>query len=198
VIRIPIVLLVVGLVFGPGYYAWAAFFSGATVAEYRLGEKGTRWTLSNGDVMHFSNSNAFKPVEVALDPAMNMVGLALIFEVVGDVRAEPVRGNAYQALLLAAGTPLVAKQVTIRRGTEQGPDQRWLELVATVDVPAAGTYTFVLKETATPELPLAGISLQVRRNVVRARMEVVWTGVALLVAGVIGFFVATRRGASGR
>lgn len=191
--RFSILLILVGLMLGPGYYAWAAFFSGGKVAEHRLGEKGARWTLPSGDVMRFSNANAFKPVELELDPAMNTVGLALVFEVVGDVRVEPVRGNAYQALLLAAGAPLVEKQVAISRGANPGPDQLWSELVATVDVPSAGTYTFVLAETKPPELPLTGISLQVRRNVVRARMEVVWSGVALLVAGVVAFFFATRR-----
>jgi hypothetical protein len=87
----------------------------------------------------------------------------------------------------------VQKHVTISRGTSQGPDQRWSELVATVDVPSARTYTFVLEETSAPELPLTGISLQVRRNVVRARMELVWAGVALLVAGIVAFFSASRR-----
>ena len=82
--------------------------------------------------------------------------------------------------------------MSIRRGANPGPDQRWSELVATIDVPAAGAYTFVLEEVAPPELPLAGIGLQVRRNVVRARMEVVWAGVALLVAGVVAFFVTSR------
>jgi hypothetical protein len=112
---------------------------------------------------------------------------------VGDVRVEPVRGNAYQALLLADGTPVVEKRVAISRGTNPSPDQRWSELVATVDVPSARTYTFVLEETDLPELPIAGISLQVRRNVVRARLELVWAGVALLVAGILTLFVATRR-----
>jgi hypothetical protein len=193
VTRFSILLILAGLLLGPGYFAWAAFFSGGKVAEHRLGEKGARWTLPSGDVMRFSNANAFKPVELQLDPAMNTVGLALVFEVVGDVRVEPVRGNAYQALLLADGTPLVEKRVAISRGTNPGPDQRWSELVATIDVPSAGTYTFVLEETEPPELPLTGISLQVRRNVVRVRMEVVWAGVALLVAGIVAFFVGTRR-----
>lgn len=191
--RFPVLLILVGLVLGPGYYAWAAFFSGGSVGEHRLGEKGARFTLPSGDVMRFSNANTFQPVELALDPAMNTVGLALVFEVVGDVHIEPVRSNAYRAHLLVGGSPLVEKQVTIGRGTSQGPDQRWSELIATVDVPSAAAYTFVLEETRPPELPLAGISLQVRRNVVRARMELVWSGVAMLVAGVVAFFVATRR-----
>ena len=190
--RFSLLLIVVGLVLGPGYYAWTAFFSGRLVSEHRLAEKGARWTMPNGDVMRFSNANAFKPVELALDPAMNTVGLVLVFEVVGDVHVEPVRSNAYRAHLLVEGSPLVEKQVTIGRGTSQGPDQRRSELVATIDVPGAATYTFVLEETRPPELPLAGISLQVRRNVVRARMEVVWSGVALLVAGVVAFFVTSR------
>ena len=191
--RLSIVLVLLGLVLGPGFYAWSAFFSGGKVVAYKLGEKGARWTLPSGDVMRFSTANAYEPVELALDPKMNSVGLVLLFEVVGDVRVEPVRGNAYRALLLADGTPVVEKPVTIRRGTNQGPDQRWSELAAIVDVPSAGKYAFVLEETAPPELPLAGITLEVRRNIVRPMMQLVWAGVALLVAGIIGFFLATRR-----
>jgi hypothetical protein len=196
--RLSVVFVLAGLILGPGYYAWASFFSGSTVTEHRLGEKGTRWTLPSGAVLRFSRANAFKPVELELNPAMNTVGFALVFEVVGDVRVEPVRGNAYQALLLLDGTPLLQKQVSISRGTSQGPDQRWSELVATVDVPAAGSYAFVLEETAQPELPLAGITLQVRRNVVKARKEIVWGGVMLLIAGAVAFFGATGRGTAGR
>lgn len=187
-----ILLIVLGLAAGPGYYIATTFFSGGKVTEQRLGEKGERWTLPNGDVLRFSKGNAFKPVELALDPAMNPVGLVLGFEVVGDVHMEPVRRNAYHALLLAGATPVVQKQVTIGRGTELGPNQRWSELVATLDVPAAGDYMFVLEEVAPPELPLAGITIEVRRNVLRPNMDVVWAGVALLVAGVVGFFLAGR------
>jgi hypothetical protein len=193
VTRFSVLLILGGLVLGPGYYAWAAFYSGRLVAEHRLGEKGARFTLPSGDVMRFSSANAYRPVELALDPAMNTVGLVLVFEVVGDVHVEPVRGNAYRTLLLADGDPLVEKQVTISRGANPGPDQRRSELVATVDVPRAGTYTFVLEETRPVELPLRSIGLEVRRNVVRARMDVVWAGVAMLTAGVVAFFVATRR-----
>lgn len=191
--RFSILLILIGLMLGPGYYAWASFFSGGKVAEHRLGEKGSLFTLPSGDVMRFSNANAFQPIELALDPAMNEVGLVLVFEVVGDVRVEPVRGNAYRALLLANGEPLLQKQVNISRGSSQGPDQRWSELVATIDVPHPGTYTFVLEETKPPELPLAGITLQVRRNVLRARMDVVWSGIALLVAGIFSVCLAKRR-----
>lgn len=190
--RLSIVLVLLGLLLGPGYYAWSAFFSGGKVAAYKLGEKGTRWTLPSGDVMRFSMANAYEPVELALEPQMNTVGLVLVFEVVGDVRVEPVRGNAYRALLLADGAPMVQKQVSIRRGSNPGPDQRWSELAATFEVPHAGKYVFVLEETAPPELPLAGVTLEVRRNVVRPMMQLVWAGVALLVAGVLGFFLATR------
>ena len=146
--RPAILLVLLGLALGPGYYAWTSFFSGGKVAEHRLGEKGARWTLPNGDVMRFSKGNAFEPVELALDPAMNPVGLVLVFEVVGDVRMEPVRGNEYHALLLADALPVVEKQVTIRRGTEQGPNQHRSELVATLDVPAAGKYDFVVDDEA--------------------------------------------------
>jgi hypothetical protein len=191
--RSAIATVLLGLVIGPGYYLWATFFSGAAVAEHKLGEKAARWTLSSGDVMRFSNANAYEPIELTLDPKMNTVGLVLVFEVVGDVRVEPVRGNAYHALLLANGTPLLDKQVNIARGSNPGPDQRWSELAATVDVTDAGKYVFVLEEAAPPGLPLTGITLQVRRNVVRPMMQIVWAGVALLIAGVVGLFLSARR-----
>ena len=192
--RPAVLLILLGLAFGPGYYAWSTFFSGSNVAEHRLGEKGDRWTLSHGEVMRFSKGNAFKPVELALEPAMNPVGLVLVFEVVGDVHMQPVRGNVYHALLLRDALPVLQKQVTIGRGTELGPDQRRSELVATLEVPSTGVYTFVLEETEPPELPLGGITLEVRRNVILPRMDVVWAGAALLVAGVVGFFLAGRGG----
>ncbi|MFO1205361.1 MAG: hypothetical protein U1E63_06465 [Burkholderiales bacterium] len=191
--RFSLALILMGLVFGPGYYALTLFFSGAKVLEQRLGEKGSRFSLQSGDVLHFSNANAFQPVEVDLDPGMNTVGLALVFDVVGDVRVEPVRGNTYRALLLANGTPLLQKEVTLSRGTNEGPDQHRWEQVASVDVPAAGKYVFVLQEMKS-DLPVSGITLEVRRNVARPRMEFVWAGVLLLVGGVLAMLFGGRSG----
>ena len=192
--RFSVLLILVGLVLGPGYYAWAAFFSGGKVAEHRLGEKGARWTLPSGDVMRFSNANTFEPVELALDPAMNTVGLALVFEVVGDVRVEPVRGNAYQALLLADGQPAGGEtgdhqpRDQSRPGSAlvgAGRDRRRAER-RHVHVRARGDQA--ARAAAHGHQPAGAAE---RRP--RARMEVVWSGVALLVAGVVAFFFATRR-----
>lgn len=190
--RLALALILMGVVLGPGYYALTAFFSGSKMLEQRLGEKGSRFTLGSGDVLHFSSANAFQPVEVDLDPAMNTVGLALVFDVVGDVHMEPVRANVYRAMLISNGTPLLEKAVTLSRGTSQGPDQQRWEEVATLDVPAAGKYVFVLQEAKTPELPVNGITLEVRRNVARVRMEFVWAGVMLIVVGVLAFFLGPR------
>jgi hypothetical protein len=190
--RFAIALMLMGLVLGPGYYALTAFFSGSEVLEQRFGEKGARFTLSAGDVLTFSGANAFRPVEIELDPVMNTIGFVLVFDMVGDTHVEPVRGNAYRALLLANGAPLFEKAVTVSRGTELGPNQLRSERVATLNVSAAGKYVFVLQETKASELPLAGITLQVRRNVAHTRMGLVWSGVVLLVAGVIAFFLGTR------
>jgi len=106
---------------------------------------------------------------------------------------EPVRGNTYRALLLANGTPLLQKEVTLSRGTNEGPDQHRWEQVASVDVPAAGKYVFVLQEMKS-DLPVSGITLEVRRNVARPRMEFVWAGVLLLVGGVLAMLFGGRSG----
>lgn len=189
--RFALALILMGIVLGPGYFALTTFFSGSQVLVQRLGDKGARFALRSGDVLHFSNANAFQPVEVDLAPALNTVGLALAFEIVGDVRVEPVRSSVYRAMLLANGTPLLQKEVTLSRGTEQGPDQQRWEQVATVDVPAAGRYVFVLQEMKS-ELPVSAVTLQVRRNVARPRMEFVWSGVMLMVVGVLAFLLGPR------
>lgn len=183
--RFAVILIVAGLLMGPGYYAYSAFFSGTEVAEERLGAKGERFTLSDGSVLRFPKANAFEPVVLDLAPEMNAVGLVLKLDITGDVRQEPVRGNEYRVLLLADGNPLVQKKVSIQRGTNLGPGEVWHELVALVDVPVSGKYYFVLEESAPPELPVTAITVEVRRNVVQANRGIVWSGVAMLALGVL-------------
>ena len=73
-------LLMVGLLLGPGYYIVAKYLSGEPGRTFTLTERAARWTLADGTILHFTRGQAYRPVAIDLDPNMNRIGFELKFE----------------------------------------------------------------------------------------------------------------------
>ena len=69
--RPALILLVLGLLLGPGYYAYCEYLSGEEVARHELRERADRWTLPDGSIQRFSGHLAYQPVILELTPQRN-------------------------------------------------------------------------------------------------------------------------------
>lgn len=171
--------LALGLMLGPVYFILTAYILGETGESFVLTERGQRWTLPDGGILHFSRAQAYRPFEVNLTPEMNRIGLQLVFEAASGSR-QGDGPDDYQADLLQADQPILQRPLQI----ELTPGQKKTVNAGTVEVYYPGAYIFVMEAPLAPHVPLEKITLNVRRNVQTPLMPVVWLGVALIAAGV--------------
>ena len=171
-------MLAIGLMLGPVYFILTVYLLGDSGDALVLTERGPRWTLPDGAILHFARGQAYRPLEVQLTPEMNPIGLRLVFE----AAAGPRQGEGpddYQATLMQADQPILQRpvQVRLQPGGSQTID------AGTLEVYYPGAYIFVLETPAAPHVPLTQVTLRIRQHVQTPIMPLVWLGVALIAAG---------------
>jgi hypothetical protein len=166
---------VLGLLIGPGYYAFCEHVSGRPGQNYAFTERGNRWPLPDGSILRLRGGQAYKPLPLELTPESNGYRLRFSFNV---TQADADAVNNYQVSLLQGDTGVAERTIQIRgRGN-----------VAVVLDPLQifhpGGYTLVLEEVGTPALTVSGVGLQIDTGVEKPRMWIAWSGLVLLVFGV--------------
>jgi hypothetical protein len=191
-----VLLLVLGIVLGPGYYAYCMLISGHTIRTIAMTERATRWTTADGSILRFSNGLAYKPVSLLLTPEMNSVMFRLDFNLEGGAAAQPKGSLQYQASLADFDQTILEHPIQLQSSdsTTQTVD------VGPLDIPYAADYMFLLVETGKVATP-AKVHLSVIENMKTPVMSIVWTGMGLVIAALIFSLrdvirVATRQGTS--
>lgn len=184
-------LLVVGLLLGPVYYAYCLFFSGRTAQTIEMTERASRWITPDGSILRFANGVAYKPVALALTPEMNRVTLRLQFSSGDSADAQLKTALRYQASLTQLDHIILERPITVHaeRSATQSFD------IGPMEIPYPAEYLFLLEQiddaTAVPQL-----SLDVVEKVEAPARTIIWTGmVLLLVAAMVtvrDVVVATR------
>lgn len=185
-----ILLIVLGVLFGPLYYAYCVFLSGKTAETHVLSERAERWTLPDGSIQRTRSGLAFKPLVLALDPEMNRVQFRFRFQA-GEAPAGASGTNEYGVSVTFMDTPLVEQglQVELRAG------QAATAALPPLEITAPGDYAFLLQEVGKPAVPVTQVDLQLRRDVEPVNPLLVSVGVALMVGGLgwIAFGQVARR-----
>jgi len=177
-------LLMVGLLLGPVYYAYCLFFSGHTAQTIEMTERASRWVTPDGSILRFANGLAYKPLTVPLTPEMNRVTLRLHFSFDENVNTESGTALRYQASLAQLDHTILERPVIIhaRRSAAQSVD------IGPMEIPYPAEYLFVLEEIGGAGL-VPQVSLDVVEKVEAPVRPVIWTGMALLV---VAAMVAVR------
>jgi len=169
-----LLLLVLGLLLGPGYFAFCEHLSGKAGQTYALTERGDRWPLPDGSILRLRGGKAWKPVALELKPDDNGYRLRFTFNVTGSADA----ANEYQLNLLQGDATIMQRSLHIKgHGAVDATPEPF-------QVFYPGSYLLVLEEVGTPALDVAGVSLQVDTGVEKPRMWIAWSGLALLVVAV--------------
>ena len=171
-----LLLLVLGLLIGPGYFAFCEHVSGRPGQTYALTERGNRWTMPDGSILRLRGGMAYKPVPMELTPESNGYRLRFSFNVTQADASEAT--NEYQVSLLQGDTGIAERSIKVKgRGkvdTALDPLQIFYP----------GGYVLVLEEVGAPPLTVSGVSLQIDTGVEKPKMWIAWSGFALLVLGV--------------
>ena len=171
-----VLLVLLGLLLGPGYYLYCEHLSGRLTATFELSERADRWALPDGSIQRFRGGLAYRPVILDLHPERNFVRLTLTF----DMPAEGQQAvNRDQATLFDLDHPLLQRELAVEARPGASASQR----VGTVQVHTPGAHLFLLEELGAPGLTPARVVLTVREEVERPVMPLVWAGIAMLLAG---------------
>ena len=168
--------LVLGLLIGPGYFAFCEHVSGRPGQTYALTERGDRWTMPDGSILRLRGGMAYKPVRLELTPESNAYRLRFSFNVTQADASEAT--NDYQVRLLQGDTGIAERNIKVKgRGKVD-------VALDPLQIFYPGGYVLVLEEVGAPPLAVSGVSLQVDTGVEKPKMWVAWSGLALLVLGV--------------
>ena len=170
-----LLLILLGLLIGPGYYAFCEYVSGRPGQNYALTERSNRWPLPDGSILRLRGAMAYKPLPLELTPESNAYRLRFRFNV---TPAAADATNHYHVSLLQGDAGAIGRSIQVKG---QGNVAVALE---PMQIFYPGSYVLVLEEVGAPPLTVSGVSLQVDTNVERPKMWIAWSGMALLVFGV--------------
>lgn len=173
-------LLVLGVLLGPAYYAYCVLLSGHITQTIEMTERASRWTIADGSILRFSNGLAYKPVSLLLTPDMNSVMFRLDFAFKDEGGNPATDKLRYQVSLAESGHTVLEHPIRVKAASSgtQTVD------VGPLQVPYAADYMFLLVEVGdiatTPK-----VSVKVLEKAQTPMMSVVWTGMGLLIAALI-------------
>lgn len=183
-------LLMVGLLLGPGYYAYCLYLSGRTSQTVEMTERASRWVTPDGSILRFADGVAYKPVVLTLTPDMNRVALRLRFSF-AEKTADTETERRYQASLSQFDHTILQRPITLdasRSGAQT-------VTVGPMEIPYPADYLFVLEETGENQT-VPAVSLELVEKVETPNRTVVWTGMVLLIVAalvtVLDLFMAAR------
>ena len=171
-----LLLIVLGLLIGPGYYAFCEHVSGRSGQSFALTERGNRWPLPDGSVMRLRGGQAYKPIPLELTPEQNNYRLRFTFNVTQPDSSGAT--NEYQVSLMQGDSGVAERSIKVKgRGNVS-------VALEPLQIYYPGSYLLVLEEVGTPPLAVSGVSLQVDTGVEKPKMWVAWSGLVLLVFGI--------------
>ena len=168
-------MFVVGIVAGPVYYFYCESFSGRAAGEYQINKR----------------DNAYPPLSLTLDPEMNPI----ILWVSGSGDGHEGDSPTWLRLSLLDGK---ARLLTESIGFSLDKDSRGVHLTQSlgqISVPRAAQYAFVVETSHSlgRSVAVSDLRLTVKRNARVPNMRIVWSGVGLLVVGLLlGFMSGSR------
>jgi len=172
-------MLMLGLLLGPTYYAFCEYLSGENGETFTLTERAARWTLPDGTILHVAHGQAFRPLTLKLDPEMNRIAFRLTFEAAPGSLDAPKSTDEYQVTLMQSDQPIFERSLTVKLT----PGGKTTAETSRLALYYPGAYEFLLQEAGTPRVPVSQVTLQVRKKIETLFLPVMWGGFALLVAG---------------
>ncbi|MGA7179681.1 MAG: hypothetical protein WBX11_08870 [Thiobacillaceae bacterium] len=170
-----IVLLIIGVILGPGYYIYTRFYTGREITELPL---------------EFSAGPDGRPVAIArfdLLPVMGPVTVILNLTIsYGPTLTPPnTPRNRYRARITLNGTTILSQPFTLKATqVEATPAQVFKHSLPVMSIKTPGEYRLELAQDGEAEMEIKQASVQVRAGVHYLNTTLLAVGIVLLSAGV--------------
>ncbi|HEV8695188.1 MAG TPA: hypothetical protein VGQ93_13550 [Lysobacter sp.] len=172
-----LLLIVLGAIFGPVYFAYCEYLSGETAETHTLTERADRWELPDGAILRFRGGLGYRPVALELTPELNLYRFRFTFDAARTETSPKDAGNDYQVSVLQGDVGIFERSF---RGAGNGAVSVALD---PMEILYRGSYVLLLEEVGTPQLQVAGVKLEVRTRVEKMRVWLVWSGLVMLAFG---------------
>ncbi len=170
-----LLLIVFGLLMGPGYFAFTEYLSGRPGQSFTLTERASRWPLPDGSILRVRGGLAYKPIPLELTPADNGYRLRFEFNVV-DGPADAA--NAYQVSLTQGDLGVVERSLQVKGSGNVTVTLDRLEVLY------PDSYLLLVEEVGPPALSVSDIKLQLYTGVEKPRVWIAWSGLVMLLFGI--------------
>ena len=177
--KIFLLLLLVGLVLGPGYWVYGKFFTGTEAA---------RIDLTRADA---APDAAWRSAPFSLTP--DMAPLGLVLNANGQLapnldKSRPPK-DRYAAVLFKDGQ--AAKPLGFTLGVKNTGERHpaFKEHLVYFQVVQPGRYHVEVTPAAAPEIQLQSMQLEVRQHLHEPDSKLVTIGMVVMILGIMGLFI---------
>ena len=172
-----LLLMVLGAIFGPVYFAYCEYLSGETAETLTLTERADRWELPDGAILRFRGGLGYRPVALELTPELNLYRFRFTFDVAHSRASPKDAGNDYQVSLLQGDVGI------FERSFRAAGNDAVSVALEPMEILYRGNYVLLLEEVGTPQLQVTGVKLEMRTKVEKMRKWLVWSGLVMLAFG---------------
>tara|TARA_R110002124_G_scaffold234886_1_gene400238 strand:+ start:24627 stop:25271 length:645 start_codon:yes stop_codon:yes gene_type:complete len=198
-------LLVVGVIVGPGYLIYNSKFSGKHVKNLEVYSQDLLTTNTGGVRLSQSLNESFQKRHLLkLDPSMNPIRLIARFRYHQNSVFNH-RCSEYKAILYLGDKEVFSKGFTLIESKSKSEDSkqkptslsferktRSTKPVHTFSIYEPGTYEIELERKRKQEVSVTNMAIEVRRNVDKPNMLILVSGFSLLLLGVLLIFINHR------
>lgn len=172
-----LLLIVLGAIFGPVYFAYCEYLSGETAETHTLTERADRWELPDGTILRFRGGLGYRPVELGLTPELNLYRFRFTFYAARTETSPKDAGNDYQVSVQQGDIG------TFERSFRAAGNGVISVALDPMEILYRGSYVLLLEEVGTPQLQVATVKLEVRTKMEKMRTWLVWSGLVMLAFG---------------
>lgn len=199
------ILLLLGIIAGPGYFFYCSSFSGSSLDRITVFTQDVS-SLKLGNVsMQSSGSNAKwnSPVILELTPEMNPISVNAKIRYMKPVsggmkrtgyRAEFTKDNQKvweESFSVSAKKEAKRDQKTIRIGDAMLP--KMTIPIQSFSIQEAGQYSLSIKQKGDHDIAVANLDVDLRRNVILPNMKIVISGGIALLLAITGFILTKKK-----
>lgn len=199
---ISIILLILGLVAGPGYFFYCTSCSGSELSRSNVFSQDVSSLSAGGLTVQSSGSNAQwnTPVSLELTPEMNPLSVQAVVHYLKPAGAGRHRAE-YRVALAKDRNPVWSKNISMSAKVEK-KDEKAISIgglpkttvhVKTFSVEEAGHYTLDLREGEDHKLIVATLDVVLRRNVMIPNKGILIAGGIGLFLGAVGLVISGKR-----
>lgn len=198
------ILLLAGILAGPGYFFYCTSFSGKSLERVTVFSQDVSSFSAGGVTVQSSGANAQwnTPVSFELTPEMNPISVKAVIRYMKPASAMRKR-TEYKAELAEGKKTVWARTFSISSKKEK-EDDKTIKIgdsmlakttipIKTFSVEKAGPYTLNLQNAGEHGLAVANLDVALRRNVMIPNMVILLSGGMALLLGVAGLVTFGKR-----